>query len=457
MRSFRSFLTDRRGNFGLMTAILVVPLIGAAGLAIDYSDQSELKAELMEAADAAALGAISSQTAGYKAVQAMSGDGEITVAEQDAKQLFLAQRASGLGVTASQLPLDVSITVAKASGIVTSTVNFSAQAPTTFMKILGINSMPVAGTATASSGGVIEKTYTDFYLLLDNTPSMGIGATQADIDALVKATVDAPDAAGRSCAFACHMVWGSGVENSDSNYIIARKNNITLRIDVVTAAVKGLMDDAAEETEPNQYRFAAYTFGSAASEDMPYYGIQRITGLTGDLSTMRTAIGQVSLMTTQHHQYNEDALTSFDTALTAMNKEIKSDGGGGTSTGNRQEVVFFVTDGMNDSRKDTCNGGKVWGDPDRCLQPIDPALCTVLKTRGIKVAVLYTTYLPIPTDSIWNQGIKPVFAKDIGPKLQACASDGLFFEVKPTDDMAASMSILFSKAASATSGLRLTN
>lgn len=440
-----------------MTALLVVPLVGAAGLAVDYSDQSELRAELMEAADAAALGAISSQTAGYKAIQAMSGDGEITIAEQDAKQLFLAQRSSGLGIQAAQLPMDVSIKVAKQSGIVKSTVSFNAQAPTTFMKIMGINSMPVSGTATASSGETLQTTYTDFYLLLDNTPSMGIGATQADINALVAATANAPDAAGRNCAFACHMVWGSGVENADSNYIIARNNNITLRIDVVTAAVKGLMQDAAQETEPNQYRFAAYTFGSAASETVPYYGIERVAALTGDLATMRNAIGRISLMTTQHHQYNEDALTSFGTVMTAINKEIGSDGGSGISTANRQEVVFFVTDGMNDGRQDTCVGGSRWGDPDRCLQAIDPALCSVLKSRGIKVAVLYTTYLPIPTDDIWNRGINPVFAKNIGPNLKACASDGLFFEVKPSDDMAASMSILFNKAASATSGLRLTN
>lgn len=457
MRVFRPFLQDRRGNFGVMTAILMVPLLGAAGIAVDYSNESELHTELMEAADAAALGAIAPNTVGYKAIQAMAGDGEITVAEADANDMFMAQRSSGLSQTLSDLPVNVTIKVAKVSGVVTSTVNFSVDAPTTFMKVLGVNSMTVAGTATATSGGMSSASYTDFYLLLDNTPSMGIGATQADIDALVKATANSPDAAGRNCAFACHMVWGSGVENTDSNYIIARANDITLRIDVVTDAVKGLMDDAAEETQPNQYRFAAYTFGSAASETAPYYGIQRISSLTGDLSTMRNAIGQISLMTTQHHQFNEDALTSFDTAFTSIGKEIKTDGGTGASTGDRQEVVFFVTDGMGDSRKDSCTGGSWWSNPDRCLQPIDPKLCSALKDRGIKVAVLYTTYLPIPTDPIWNQAINPVFAKNIGPNLKACATEGLFFEVKPTDDMAASMSALFSKAASATSGLRLTN
>lgn len=454
MSLVRRFWKEQSGNFGILTALVMVPMIGCAGLAVDFSNASEIRTELMETADAAALGAISPQSAGYKAIEGMTQDGEVQVAEDDARALFTAQRSDNVNQQLKDQTVDVSIKVMKKNGAVTSTVVFSTQVPTTFMRILGQNSMSIAGTATAMSGGTTTLTYTDFYLLLDNTPSMGIGATQQDIDKLVAATANAPDGAGRSCAFACHMVWGSGVENTDSNYIIARDQGVTLRIDVVANAVKGLMDDA-EQGAPNQYRFAAYTFGKAGSESG--YSIERISALTGDLATMRNATGQIELMTTQHHQYNEDALTSFDTALTAIGKEIKSDGGGGTGAGDRQEVVFFVTDGLGDSRKNSCTGGSWWSNPDRCLQPVDPALCTALKNRGIKMAVLYTTYLPIPTDPIWNQAINPVFAKDIGPKLKACASDGLFFEVKPTDDMAASMSALFTKAASATGGLRLTN
>jgi hypothetical protein len=39
--------------------------------------------------------------------------------------------------------------------------------------------------------------YIDFYLLLDNSPSMGVGATPADVAKMVNNTPDA-------CAFACH-------------------------------------------------------------------------------------------------------------------------------------------------------------------------------------------------------------------------------------------------------------
>ena len=39
--------------------------------------------------------------------------------------------------------------------------------------------------------------YIDFYLLLDNSPSMGVGATPADVTTMVNNTSD-------SCAFACH-------------------------------------------------------------------------------------------------------------------------------------------------------------------------------------------------------------------------------------------------------------
>ena len=49
---------------------------------------------------------------------------------------IMAQRSSGLSQTAGSLPINVSIKVAKQSGVVTSTVNFGTQAPTTFMHLV---------------------------------------------------------------------------------------------------------------------------------------------------------------------------------------------------------------------------------------------------------------------------------------------------------------------------------
>jgi len=154
MRVLGRFSKDRSGNFGILTAIMMVPLVGAAGMALDYGQALELRSDLMGVADAAALGAISEGSAGYKAYTAMTKDGEVTIAEEDGKALFLAQRSSSnkSGSDLSHIPLDVSIKVARLNGLVTPTATFTARAPTTFMRVLGKESVTVSGQASAPYG-----------------------------------------------------------------------------------------------------------------------------------------------------------------------------------------------------------------------------------------------------------------------------------------------------------------
>jgi Flp pilus assembly protein TadG len=448
MLLLKRFLINRNGNFGLMTALLLVPLIGCAGLAIDFSNAYEIRTQLMGAADAAALGAISDSSPALAQAQQMSGDGEVQVGGPDGQALFLAQR----NFSTKDLTLDVSVKVTKTGSNIASAVTFSAQVPTTFMQILGTNSVPVSGSATAVYR---SESYSDFYMLLDNSPSMGIGATQQDISRLKTATANSPDAAGRNCAFACHMgsVDNKGTfhEDSSSDYLIARSNNVTLRIDVVTKAVNTLLNAVkASENSPGQFRVAAYTLGSMASESG--YSIQKIEGLTEDLAAASSAAGQIQLMVTPHHNYNDDALTSFNTALTGMGKEMPLTGGAGTSSASRQQVLFFVTDGVADAKQSTCGGG--WADSTRCIEPIDLSQCASLKSRNIKIAILYTTYVPLTGDHLWDTYIAP-FAPKIGTQLKQCASENLYFEVSPSDDMQAAMKALFVKAAN--TNLRLSS
>ena len=101
---------------------------------------------------------------------------------------------------------------------------------------------------------------------------------------------------------------------------------------------------------------------------------------------------------------------------------------------------FFVSDGLGDSSKQyTCTQPTTG---DRCQEPIDTSFCQPLKNRGIKIAVLYTTYLPLPQNAWYNQWIAP-FQNKIGTKMQACASPGYYFEVSPTQGISAAMNALF--------------
>jgi hypothetical protein len=67
------------------------------------------------------------------------------------------------------------------------------------------------------------------------------------------------------------------------------------------------------------------------------------------------------------------------------------------------------------------------------------------KNRGIKIAVLYTTYLPLPTNPWYNTWIAP-FQSEIATKMQSCASPDLYFEVSPSQGVSDAMNALFKKA-----------
>ena len=51
----RKFLTDKSGNFAMMTAIATVPLLGGLALAIDFTEVSRQRQETMNALDAAGI------------------------------------------------------------------------------------------------------------------------------------------------------------------------------------------------------------------------------------------------------------------------------------------------------------------------------------------------------------------------------------------------------------------
>ena len=101
--------------------------------------------------------------------------------------------------------------------------------------------------------------------------------------------------------------------------------------------------------------------------------------------------------------------------MTNINTVLPTPGNGTNAAGDTpQEVLFFVTDGMEDEGKP------------RVMSVMNPAWCTTIKNRGIRIAVLYTTYLPLPTDSWYvnSSGIRHSWerrARSAGLRLLAAA------------------------------------
>jgi hypothetical protein len=76
---------------------------------------------------------------------------------------------------------------------------------------------------------------------------------------------------------------------------------------------------------------------------------------------------------------------------------------------------------------------------------MDTSWCTTVKNRGIQIAVLYTAYLPLPTNSWYNTYIAP-FQSQIGSNMQSCASPGLYTSVTTDGDISGALANLFATA-----------
>jgi hypothetical protein len=80
------------------------------------------------------------------------------------------------------------------------------------------------------------------------------------------------------------------------------------------------------------------------------------------------------------------------------------------------------------------------------MAPIDTSFCTTIKNRGIRIAVLYTTYQPVESNTFYVNEIKP-FISQVSTNLQACASSStLFHEVTTDGDIKSALADLFQKA-----------
>jgi len=459
-RILQDFKRNCAGNIAILFGISLVPLAAAVGFAFDYSRVASVRAKLDNAADIAALSSVSKDANPFVN----------TPTPASVRQWFDAAVAQIPGVTITSFQATVTPSVTNMAV----TVSYSAQVQTTLGSLMGVTSVSVGGTSTAQTHA---PPYVDFYLLLDNSPSMGLGATAADISHLQSLTPD-------SCAFACHQhsFNSSGQitgDNLNDYYHIARNNGVTLRIDVLRTATQQLTQTAAAaESIANQFRMAVYTFSDT---------FQTVAGLSPDMSGVSSNVTAVDLAYAYYNQ--RDAQTSFDTGLSYMNSTMPSPGSGASSTV-PQEFLFLVTDGVEDEPVGSASGS---GDPPDAPSSYLPlnnqpnlantqrgnvnsgrlidriktgstSMCTAIKNRGIKIAVLYTPYLPVTNNAFYNSWIassplsnnnlvNPNDPTDpanngIGIALKACASPGFYYQVTPSTGISQAMQALFQAAIS---------
>ncbi|WP_291574639.1 pilus assembly protein TadG-related protein [Bradyrhizobium sp.] len=458
------FARDRKANVAVITALTMVPIIFLLGMTLDFSQAMHKKEQLDAAADAAAIAAV-------RPAMLMQSD---TVAQSTANAIFMSVANNIPGLVATPTP---TITITDLGLQRTVSVSYSAASLNNFPKVLvNTASWPINGTATAQAASAPNM---NFYLLMDDSPSMGIGATLTDINNLISATAPSKQSASSSqnCGFACHETNISHDGGTKDNLTIARNNSITLRIDLVTSAVNQLLNtwtncpqsgisggvmQCMSALNNTTYKAALYTFDT---------GLNTLATLTSPTSA-GTQVSNIALMSILYQNCvtssscNTDYGTDIAGALSSLNSIMPNPGLGSNSTGDTpQEVVFLVTDGVEDKIVSSCPNA-TFASNSRCQQPLDTTMCTTIKNRGIKIAILYTEYLQLInlgpsqniTDSWYMSWVNPYDGPtsatgQIAQNLQACASPGFFSDVTTGGDISTALTNLFIKVASSTASL----
>ncbi len=507
-------LHDRRGAVAVLFALSLLPITLAVALAVDYSFYIEAHAQLNLAADAAALHAVRVASTTYSA-------GNTTTAAADAagqlsgQQWFAAQVGTIGSATISPSDVVVNVTYNQTPPGFTATVSYSGSVQTHFGKFI----VPAWNIADSSSA-VVENGYVEFVMLLDNSSSMLLAATQDDILKMETMTpcstaggyegftmgnyswvyeagygypgyddpysgkrgVDigyitppaspvngqcystfteqdkntypniciylpaygsatgidpktglckVPPGGGANgsyvgswkpellytpqapCAFACH-------DRTDGKdyYTLAKNNNVTLRLTVVHDAASQIVQTLQSYSQiANQFSVGIYEFNSKLQTVYPPTG----GGESGtDLDAASNAIKTAETPLT-----SDQGNTYFQTSATAL-ASILTPAGNGNLAASPVKNLFIVTDGLSDM---VVNGQQVLG---TITSASNEQICQMFKDKGFNVFVLYTTYLPVPTQAYLDPNFPNLHAQQyaesntgdplIVQALKACAS-----------------------------------
>jgi Flp pilus assembly protein TadG len=408
LRAATGFRAATSGNVAISFAVAFLLLLLATLGVAQYALALSIRTKLNAVADAAALQAVSSP-----AITAYLNTGTTDVTQ--ATSMFNAQAATVKGVTISALNIGV---VATAGISLTATVSYTATLPSIAPGILGNNFTQVSGTSVASSS---SPAYINFYLLLDASPSMGIGSTPQNIAAMQTET---------GCGFACHAPDALPIYYTGYKIPKTPIPNSMLRIGAVQSATTQLVQDLinyqAQQNVPNLYKVGVYSFANTVTTLSP---------LTANLTGIPAAIASLGLP-------NTDISTQIADAVDYLNTNVVTTSSGNGTQNSPYVYVFLVTDGVED-RLDAY----VPGNYDNLISPVgtwngsavtsvmDTTPCTSLKAKAT-LAVLYTSYDPMTDlDGRYVDMVAP-FQPNIGPTLQSCAtSPNFFFQADSASDI----------------------
>ena len=237
----------------LFAGMASVPIIFAVGAGVDYSSANMAKSKLDAVADAAALSAVD-----HAAIT-----GTAAAAQTTATNVFNSEATGINNVTVG----NVNVTVTDSATGRAAVVAYTATKTNAFMGMFGLPTTNITGQSQSAAGLSVNI---NFYLLLDNSPSMNIAATTAGINTMVSHT-----SAQGGCAFACHESNPSadnlGNPNGEDNYALAQNLGVVTRMQNLASATQALMSTASatdagrRRRNSSQNRASGHACGSSSS------------------------------------------------------------------------------------------------------------------------------------------------------------------------------------------------
>ena len=559
---------DQKGNVLMLMGFAVIPLTFTLGFGIDYARAMRLQTQLNAAADAAALAAVAPSMILQNNSTSVSA----------ATKMFNSQAARLTGYQDLQMtPTVVDGTAATSTALGylrKATVTYTVKSVNVFGGILGNPTLTVTGTASASAA---QPPNVDFYLAMDNSPSMLLPATSDGVAKIIAATKDSVELPN-GCAFACHaqiphddniyikdtqsrwillstgyyttgssnnevyyrwnrstgkvydasgnlmdtttttvsgsttkvtnvvysipiyensngpiiikktttvttngVVGTPSVTNYDTGYwadgywlthnygdIYGSPSSITLRKDEVVSAATQLIPFAAAQAAQYNVTYQAQMFSFDWTRSGNTTPVRTLNTLA-NVSSYGSSFSAASLFPSDDYWWKnsyptsslgiDDKATEITNMLTTMKNTIPTAGTGAPGA-TPQKILFIITDGMLDQPN---GSGRYFGP----MRSTEQTQCTAIKAKGIKIAILYTQYLPesLVGDG-WSQSNvapflpappSPYVASGAGSSdqvvtaLKSCASPGtngspLVQTVTANDDITTALQQLFSTA-----------
>ncbi|TDK39424.1 VWA domain-containing protein [Rhizobium deserti] len=309
----RRLLKDRSGNFGIMTAVLLPVLLGAAGVALDLSNAMQTKSALQGLADAAALAAASSMAdKGLTPEQAEELAKSLLAAQigEVVKSKDAAEAANQAEYIKDNTAVVVSQTGSPSSGQTFNVaINSSLNLPLSGLSAaIGVGTMNVAVSGSAQSSTEAQNALS-MYLVLDRSGSMG------------EDTATVNTAQPKKCSS-----YSNGKCQETTNYVI--------KIDALKIAVNSLLTTIKQADADSKYaRLGAVSYNNEMqSPEKLRWGTKKVEDYVSKLSADGT---------TNSGEAMETAYSSLSAATEASAHKKKN------GQSDPSKYIIFMTDGEN--------------------------------------------------------------------------------------------------------------